>query len=623
MLRDVIEKSFVLVPADWPVGDVQRVVRQLSPTHLVVHITAAAGTGAYYLFRANEALDLLGAADDQQAVLAVLGLDQRAATPTLDAYDDELNAPDQAVVLDEGRVVGFLDSEISGGVAWIPISRQGTAESIQVTPRSLVTDFPRQVVVGETHSLLVRLSRDSSAGQLPVVVATGMVVDVIVQPRRGFELVDSREDSISVTDADESLPLQFKLKATHVGLGTVQICVFSGGRSLGVLTIESRVVASTDEIGGSPPPMWKKPLPPSIPATAPDLTLIITHKGDRFLNFTLRTRDPDASPKTKQQFGPVQIGAEPFGYFRGFFTEIQKLPTDTPADKHAAEQELGARGDLLFKTLPQELRLLLWNQRQRIHTVQIQSQEPWIPWELCRLQGRDDNRIQSGEFFAEAFAITRWLPDLADKPKLTLRKLALVVPERSGLKHAPSEKKYMLSLSGSERRVECIPANRDDVLAALRDGGYDGWHFTGHGKIRHADPDYAELELDEGVISPALLGGEVENLGLHQPFVFLNACQSGQLSMSLTDIGGWAARFLRAAADDQHPANGAAAFIGTYWEIDDLAAFEFAKAFYTALLQGKRPVGEAAKQARSAIRSRGGLDRLAYTVFAHPLATVE
>jgi hypothetical protein len=621
VLRDVLERSFLLIPADWSAGEVQSLCRRLGPSHLVVHRTAAEGTDVHYLLPKPEALAILANASDEEAVLAALDLDRRATTPALDAYDDELSAPDQAVVLEEGRVIGFLDSETYDEFGGITRSR---FETIQPTPRTVITDFPRRVAVDETASLVVFLSADTSDSGLPIAVPPGTAVEVVVVARRRFEVVGAREGTITVTDWDESLPLTFKLKALEEGLGAVLICVSAGGRSLGAVTIESRVVVSVGEAAEVPSSKRAKLLPLSIGEAAPDLTLIITeHAVGRSLGFTLRTSDPHVSPRTRQMFGPVPIRTKPLDYFRDFFARVEKLPTDSPAERHAAEQELQAQGALLFGDLvPQELRSLLWARRGRISTVQIQSQEPWIPWELCRLYGWDGDRIQGGEFFAEAFAVTRWLPDLADKLILPMRRVGLVVPKTSGLAHAASEKEYMLSLGGGERRVDCVPANRDDVLAALKDEDYDSWHFTCHGSAGGPNPDYAKLELDDGVIQPAQIAGEVENLGRHRPLVFLNACQSGRGAVSLTNIGGWAARFLRAAVDEEHPAHGAAAFIGTYWRVDDEAALDFAKTFYAALLQDRRPVGDAVMRARLRIRPKGP-DWLAYTVFAHPLAKAE
>jgi CHAT domain-containing protein len=113
-------------------------------------------------------------------------------------------------------------------------------------------------------------------------------------------------------------------------------------------------------------------------------------------------------------------------------------------------------------------------------------------------------------------------------------------------------------------------------------------------------------------LTPEDLGGRVANLGKARPLVFLNACQVGQSQMTLTGIGGWASRFLRA---------GAGGFIGAYWSVYDRPAFDFARAFYGDLLGGA-PIGRAAREARLAAQNSGDPTWLAYTVFADPLATV-
>jgi len=134
------------------------------------------------------------------------------------------------------------------------------------------------------------------------------------------------------------------------------------------------------------------------------------------------------------------------------------------------------------------------------------------------------------------------------------------------------------------------------------------------GGFRAPDPNRSAMLLENGEeLTPEDLGGVVGNLGLARPLVLLNACQIGRSALSLTDIGGWAAQFLRA---------GAAAFIGACWSVYDQAAHDFAQAFYDRLLAGMS-VGQAAKEARAAIKSLGDPTWLAYTVFADPLATVE
>ena len=216
-------------------------------------------------------------------------------------------------------------------------------------------------------------------------------------------------------------------------------------------------------------------------------------------------------------------------------------------------------------------------------------------------------------FFCEAFELTRWLPGLPQVPRMGLKNLALVVPTDSGLAYAASETEFLLSLAKGDRRVERIPATFLDVHAALASGDYDGWHFSGHGSYRdEPNPERSALILEGGDrLTPEDLGGRVGNLGNARPLVFLNACQVGQSQMTLTGIGGWASRFLRA---------GAGGFIGAYWSVYDSTAFEFARAFYGHLLAGV-PVGRAAREARLTARASGDPTWLAYTVFADPMAT--
>src|SRR5262249_22983769 len=151
------------------------------------------------------------------------------------------------------------------------------------------------------------------------------------------------------------------------------------------------------------------------------------------------------------------------------------------------------------------------------------------------------------------------------------------------------------------------------VLAALASGAYDGWHFSGHGAARSQDPNKSSIYLENQVtLTPEDLSGAAANLSHSHPLVFLNACQVGQAGMSLTDIGGWAKKFLE---------SGAAGFIGTYWSVTDEPAFKFAKALYGRLITGT-PIGQATKEARAEIKADGDPTWLAYTVFADPWAAV-
>jgi CHAT domain-containing protein len=152
-------------------------------------------------------------------------------------------------------------------------------------------------------------------------------------------------------------------------------------------------------------------------------------------------------------------------------------------------------------------------------------------------------------------------------------------------------------------------------------GLHDGWHFTGHAHAGQGnDADQAAIELTNGdELKPEDIVGNVERMLQKRPFIFFNACQSAQAGLSLTGLGGWARRFIQPSTSDY----AASAFIGSYWAVYDEAALGFAKKLYEGLIVDRKPIGQAAQEARLAILKKEDPTWLAYTVYADPFATVK
>ena len=612
-LHEVLMDTFVLLQARGLVDQARRLIEHLHPTHVIIYRSEP--QEAYYLRTYEEVAPLLERAPKQAILQEALDLHEDRTTPTLEAYTTADTAPDRCIIVDEGRLLGFFDATLP--LAGHPKRASEETFALPALPvtRSLTADMPEQVPLGSTASLLVSLTAEAVAAALPIALPVGTTVDVVVQPRSGFVLEGTGEGSLLIADSEETLPLQFKLKATDLGPGKIRVFAFHNGQSLGALTIAPTVLPVHEGVDGQRH-SHEQPLS-LVSVPQPDLSLLILEhrsEGGPAITFRLTALDAALGLNLKR-FGPVPLRMEPAQYFQEFFRDIETLPLRTAQDVAAAGQRLAAKGALLFTTvIPPDLQALLWSLRARIRTVQVQSEEPWIPWELCKLQGRENGRVVEGPFLCEAFALTRWLPEIGFKPRLTLKKMALVVPKDSGLPFAASERDYMLSLAGSGCEVELIPATFLELRSALASGSYDGWHFSGHGGFRGPDPNRSAMVLeDEQHLTPEDLSGVVENLGLARPLVFLNACQIGRGSLSLTDIGGWAARFLHA---------GAGAFIGAYWSIYDQAARDFARAFYSRLFAGMT-IGKAVQEARAVIKPLGDPTWLAYTVFADPMACVQ
>jgi hypothetical protein len=452
-------------------------------------------------------------------------------------------------------------------------------------------------------------------------VAEGDELDILVQPRRGFEVEGEDRGTLVVPANGESLPLQFKLKAVDEGPGIVNVLAFRRGEPLGMITLKPTVTRPTaaptvrGRTSSGPRKRKAKALAAASPQV-PDMTLFIEQQergGTVEYLIRLSATDPALELNLKK-FGPFQLKLDPAKFFETFFAEIEELPLDTPEQQEIADRRVAAKGAELSRLLfPPDLQAKLWDVRDRIQSIIVQSEEPWIPWEMCRLFGKDGDRLVDGPFLAEKYTLTRWRPEVGIKRPVTLRNIALVVPPDSGLPLADEERDFVLSLAGPERKVTLVPGTFAAVQDAFIAGTYDGFHFTGHGVARDENPNRSSLILTgELPFTPEDISGAAANVGIPRPFMFMNACQVGRAGMGLTGIGGWANRLVE---------DGAAAFVGAYWSVFDEPAFGFAKELYSRLLGGA-PIGEAVRDARLAVRTPGDPTWLAYTVFADPLATI-
>ena len=613
-LHQIANNDFLLFYADQPVDQVREVVGRLNPTRVVVRRWNEGTVPYYYLYTAQEILAQLTQADSGQPLLEALQLPTSPATPALDAYQDAESAPWRCVITDEERVIGFYDIALPPSQGGIRRGQRDRSTEMPV-PRALQADFPEQVALGQTTSLLVALVREAiRQSALPIAVPISTHVDIVVQPQRGFVLDGTGEGSLVVADEGETLPIQFKLRASELGSGQFRVLCFQGGQPLGAITLTPTVIAADQQAEGQRASSRQLLAPFAI--TQPDLTLRIFEQNaynQRTITLELLALDPSLGLHFKR-FGPIELRMDPLAYFQDFFKDIEGLRIGTAEEQAIATHRLERKGARLFQDLlPEDLRVLLWSLRERIGSVQVLSDEPWIPWELLRLQGQEDGRIVEGPFLCEAFAMTRWFPGIGRRPELRLNRMAVVIPADSGLPYAKDEHAYLRSLANDHRQIADVTATYLDVLAALSRGEYDGWHFTGHGQFVAPDPNRSAILLERGQrLCAEDICGQVSNCGLARPVVFLNACQTGREALSLTGVGGWAPHFIKA---------GAAAFIGSLWSVYDNAAYQFAQAFYNQLLAGEA-IGQAVMKARAAIRPLGDPTWLAYTVFADPLATV-
>jgi hypothetical protein len=636
----IYQTDFILLEAHWPAAYALGFFDSRAAAAAVIVHRFHEGKEYFYVYALQEAWTSLNL-HRNELVERVLDLHEWRADKVV-APGGNVSGSPSVVVMDEGRVVGYLrpGSPVRGAEsqpsppASIPVPGEGgepenPLESL--TPkgegllRTLYADFPPELEVGTQAVLSVYLTPAGLEEALPgltLAQPAGTLLDVVVQARRGLEVDGSARASLTIGAPDEFDPLRFTLRAVEAGQGDVRVIVFREGAVLGYLKLLPVVtVPSAFAPAGSPagsPHVANNQHLSLVQVGVPDLSLHIEEveqAGRRGFVLYLSAADP-ALNLNLRKFGPVFFQTDPGPYFSDFFRGIEGLPNTSLSEQALAARQLETQGVFLFENLfPPDAQSLLWSLKDQIKSIFIQSSEPWVPWELCRLTGTENGRKVEGAFFCEAFEMTRWLPGTGLKPTLHLSNMAVVMPSSSGLPYTAPELQYLLGLASlPTRRVQQIPAHYLDLFREFTSGTHDGWHFSGHGAVRSPDPNRTELLLDgQETLTPLGITGVAANLGQATPLVFLNACQAGAGGMSLTDTGGWARQFLAA---------GAGAFIGAHWSIYDHTAFAFTKELYGRLLAGL-PVGRAVRESRMAVKPAGDSTWLAYTVFAHPLASVQ
>ncbi|MFW9879891.1 MAG: CHAT domain-containing protein, partial [Candidatus Thorarchaeota archaeon] len=198
--------------------------------------------------------------------------------------------------------------------------------------------------------------------------------------------------------------------------------------------------------------------------------------------------------------------------------------------------------------------------------VILKTNDNEIPWELLhdekdflclkvpvgrRLRSREIPRVNS----------------VVDNDKV---KILFIANATGDLEGAEKEVEYIIEHLDPDIEVDLLKhqeATTATVLSAFRSGKYDIIHFAGHAEFNIDKPDESALLCAN---KKKIFAQEIKRLLGGKPFVFLNACGSGQEKMcedgesyTGSDTEGLASSFIL---------GGALAFVGASWPIPDISA---------------------------------------------------
>lgn len=579
---------------------------------------AGAGWPAFY-WRALDLLRRYAAEEDDEARAAV-ALEVTRLLRTLPAGRAALRRFRR---MDGLRGAGEMETPLTGLAR--PAEAEARLQALLHPPTvTRYTDIyaPARVAVGERFPIIVGLTRSPADGEEVAAIQAQLneLLRVVLTPR-GPEVLGEAAKTLRVQEG-ESEPVVFYLRAVHIGAQAVLIDFYSQSHLLASVThtltaAEAGAVSAPGKVAAQPLDLG------GYRAPYPDLVLRVCTKDNR-LTYTLHYGNTDeriieggvlrADPEQYR----YQIIGEIENLARGLDVDGRPLAggkAPTPQEFFRRLEKIGQRlyNELFNEEMRREYRERI---RRRVHTLEIVSDEPWIPWELVKPfdDGVDD------DFLCLQYDFSRWVSGgRAPADEIEVDSLACVAPTDSGLSWAQEEQEFVRALAGpfglADRSTE--EARRDLVEALLEgDQPVKLWHFAGHGNYDRDAPGNSPLLLQcEQRLRPNDLVGRAQaRLRADRPLVFLNACRAGLAGLALTGMGGWAKVLVQDCR--------VGALVAPLWSVSDEPACRFTQAFYRASREAGMTLAAALRKAREETRAAYPQDPtwLAYSLYAHPNA---
>jgi hypothetical protein len=576
--------------------------------------------------------DYKDAPDDEARHRAVMALEDWLAVEAPDLLD-YLEAKMEAEAQTKGigylggrgvyeQILANIQAEAPAAGLDYGVQAKDAGPTAPLVTRYTDIQLPARVQVNRRFAVIVGLtvaaSPDSATVQ-PVTAPVGQAVRVVLAPSPGLELLSARARELRVEAERDSDPAVFFLRATAKGRHDLGIEFWIQGQ----LVASSRhsvegVDEAVVEIPGRPA---GQAIQPGLAAAAyPDLVLRVTTTGNR-LHYDLHFGDVRfvSAPGEALRADPETYRYELIRRIEALVKEAQRRS----GDSGAIERALAREGQNLYKELfSADLRREYRRFWRQVRTVQIISDEPWIPWELIKPYDDEEAELLDHDFLGVQFELARWFtPAPAPSPAIAVTSLAAIVPTDSKLAAAQEERSDMAGLARMHGVLDRSLAQptRQAVLGDLLEGGdaIHLWHFACHGNFDGAAPADSPLVLEnkERLVPRDIVGRAQTRLKRDRPLVVMNACRVGQSGLALTGLGGWAKVLVQDC--------GVGAYLAPMWEVTDSLARVFAATFYQATLDAPgATLAQAVRAARLAVRQQAPHDPtwLAYALYAHPNA---
>ncbi|MEA2941956.1 MAG: hypothetical protein QOD09_2485 [Bradyrhizobium sp.] len=633
----------------------------------------------WYARPVQELLDLLSEVGGDVNLRDALNLHEYEATPSIQAAELPRSSGKLAIVLHGNDLIGVREDipndgklstrgfrdvvrsaspfEADLGGAVLEESARGSDIDVSVRAFPLL-QAPQKVATGEAFDLEIGLSETpvagvTSPGEVVLRAAPGaatipveiqVIADGFEAPngwKRTLDVIVAEPTRVRVKVALVALQQNEPLRLTKLLVHFAVAGVRCGSASRNIVVESSNVADGSSNstvvppdntrglswlAGDGPPPGLV--LGPDLPAK-PDIELNIYKLDGNTTGGSYRCSIWNAHvvPVPDGSLA-IELGNDAGTFAKLLINEVRQWSGDRLVDTI-----LGNIGKIVRDKLPAEFWTVLQGVaavvKDRPVTLQLNSAEPYVPWELARVDPPIDPARPP--FLSAQVAMGRWIVgdrSVASPPPATQSVRAMAVMAGmykigGGLRALPEavEEAKIIAKSYEKMPVvplECTAANLNDLLEAELSyqfnsiGGVQCVHFAGHGEIDPTRPEEAAIYLNDGrPITPLFFNGST--LGKTcSPFIFLNACMVGTAGEMLGGFGGFPGNCL---------AGGFCGLLAPLWAVNDSVARSIAIDFYqqTFSASGDRSIADILRDIRSKYQKKTPVATyMAYVYYGNP-----
>ena len=501
----------------------------------------------------------------------------------------------------------------------MPEQKHDLAESSKQIARYPELDCPDKVVLNQRFSIFIWLFMNppkplADAIMIEDTEGSDKMPEVeLVISAHGFELEGSNTRILKVIREDDS-DERFVLTPRELGEKQIRVDFYQFGRRIGTIKRNLHISTESADVDVSQP---EDALPIEMKSAAnvppPDLEIYVEldRQNGHTLYFRLHSVK-EAVGYNHARFGQVTLQGSPLEKMQSLYQEMSLIARQPGAD---ADRQMAAIGnDLWDELIPDDLKREYWLFKNKVKSLLITSDEPWMPWEMIKpYRYGENNEREDDLFWCMQFNMSRWLSGrgaVEDMPVGTARPIA---PTQVNLAAVREEVAFIEQLGQLNPNIKGEPliGERAQVLDFMEKEAFSILHFASHAGFDATMPDNSTIMLSDGPLRPSDIQTRFGGCR-PRPLIFINACEGAQMEFGFTGLGGWANRLVNSSH--------VGAFIGAMWEVNDTLALNFARCFYTALLRDKHPIAQAFRLARESIKDDDPSNStwLAYVLYADP-----